>query len=91
MNETAIQPTVEPLIVKAPVACLLLGISQPTLTELVRTGQLPYITIGKRRVFSVDDIRQYISQNRHSRRPGDQSRYQVASLLSVPPAHIQVD
>lgn len=45
-------------------ASIILGRSPWTVAEMVRTGRLPYIADGKRRLLDIRDIESWISKNR---------------------------
>jgi hypothetical protein len=45
-------------------ASIILGRSPWTIAEMVRTGRLPYIADGKRKMLDIRDIEAYITKNR---------------------------
>ncbi len=45
-------------------ACEMLRISRPTLFAHMHSGKLPSVRIGKRRLFVVDDLAEFIERNR---------------------------
>jgi predicted DNA-binding transcriptional regulator AlpA len=54
----------ERLSVRIPVAVELTGISRTKLYELIKTGQVPIIKIGKATVIPIDSLRQFIDSNK---------------------------
>lgn len=51
----------EPLLVDAPEAARLLGVSQRTVWTYANTGRIPTIRFGKRVKFSVEALRAWIA------------------------------
>ena len=57
---------IEPLISVARVASML-DLSRRTIEELVASGELPSLKIGKRRLVHPDDLREFIDARRGAR------------------------
>lgn len=53
---------VEPIAVDKNTACRMLGIQQSHLMDLVRDGDLAAKKLGRRTVFTVADLRRFVSQ-----------------------------
>ncbi|MCL4743293.1 MAG: helix-turn-helix domain-containing protein [Phycisphaerales bacterium] len=55
-------PGLEPLLVPAPETRRLLGgISARKLSQMVASGELPSVRIGRRRLFPMDGLRRYVA------------------------------
>lgn len=50
----------EPLAVSAPEAARLLGVSKPTLYELMGREDFPAFKLGRRTLISVDGLREWV-------------------------------
>ena len=57
MNE----PTLEPLAVSAAEAARLLGISRPTVYQLMGRADFPSFKVGNRTLISVDGVRRWVA------------------------------
>ena len=57
------RPT-QPLAHSIQQAAQLIGIGSTSMAELVRTGQLPSFTIGRRRLIAADDLAAFVHQCR---------------------------
>jgi excisionase family DNA binding protein len=54
--------TVEPLAVDIPGACRLTGLGRTQIYELVSSGKLRSCKVGRRRIITVEAIRDYLAR-----------------------------
>jgi excisionase family DNA binding protein len=54
----------EPLAVTAKDAARMLGISERSLFELKATGKLPFVRVGCKINYAVEDLKAYLNKNR---------------------------
>lgn len=66
MTERPADSVAEPLLVSAPEAARLLGISPRLLWTLTRDGDVPSIHIGRRVLYSPDALRGWIAEKSES-------------------------
>ena len=59
-------PTVEPLLLDARSAAKSLSISERTLWTFTKKGDIPCIRIGKRVLYSPDDLRTWIDRRKNN-------------------------
>lgn len=52
----------EPLVTDTEGAARALGVGLTTIRELTRRGDLPSITIGRRRLYRLDDLRAFVAR-----------------------------
>lgn len=52
----------EPLAVSAPEAAELLGVSKPTVYQMMARGDFPSFKVGKRTLISVDGLREWVKK-----------------------------
>ena len=54
----------DPIAYTVPVACKLGGIGLTKLYELMTSGELPSVKVGRRRLIMADDLRALLERNR---------------------------
>ena len=54
--------SVEPLAVDGKKAAVMIGVSERTVRNLVRSGELPVVRIAKRVLYSIEDLTEFIRQ-----------------------------
>lgn len=72
MNERRAGATVEPLLLRAGEAALLLGIGRTKVFEMLATGELPAIRIGRCVRISRDQLERWVVERARAQ-PWDQS------------------
>ena len=62
MESLNARPTAQlpPLLHQVPEACRLLGIGRSTLYELISSGKLSAVSIGRRRLIAASEIEQFV-------------------------------
>ena len=63
MNEQTTTTTTTPLLVRVEEAARMLSLGRSTVYELIASGQLPSITIGKSRRVPVEALKQWIVEH----------------------------
>lgn len=65
-HRTPPETPVERLTVTAPEAAKMIGVSERMIHQLVKEGKLPHKRIGRRLLFPVDAVRQFVNETTQS-------------------------
>lgn len=67
MSALQTPPVMEPLVVRIPDACRMIGVGRSKLYELLAAGEIEAVKIGARRLILLASLRGFVEANREPR------------------------